>query len=124
MNFECGCDCNVIHPELVEEICSNMPKAFTFDRLAQFFSIIGDSTRCRILFSISQHEMCVCDIANVLNMTKSSVSHHLAKLRATGVVKSIKIGREVRYSLDDSHVSLIYNLALEHINHTGDSHDK
>ncbi|MBR5137293.1 MAG: winged helix-turn-helix transcriptional regulator [Clostridia bacterium] len=123
MDLEYGCDCNVIHPELVEEISSNMPSSIALDRLADFFAIIGDSTRCRILFSISQHEMCVCDIANVLNMTKSSVSHHLAKLRAAGVVKSIKIGREVRYSLNDSHVSLIYNLGLEHINHTGENHD-
>lgn len=94
-----------------------MPKDETFYRLAEFYKLIGDPTRCKILFAIDEHEMCVCDLANTLSMSKSSVSHQLSKLRTLGTVKCRKEAKEVYYSLDDDHVGKIFEIGLEHINH-------
>ena len=110
---EFACDCNVIHQEAVLE----MPNEDTFNKLADLFKLIGDTTRCRILFALDQNEMCVCDLANVLNMTKSSVSHQLAVLRRSGVVKCRRSGKEVYYTLDDEHIVKLFEVGLEHINH-------
>lgn len=71
------CDCNVIHQELVKEMIKKIPSEPTFHYLAKFFKILGNNTRSKILFILDQKEMCVCDLANVLNMSKSSVSHQL-----------------------------------------------
>ena len=101
---EFSCDCNVIHQEAVDEVLQKMPNEDTFNHLADLFKLIGDTTRCRILFALDQSEMCVCDLANVLNMTKSSISHQLAVLRRSGVVKCRKSGKEVYYTLDDEHI--------------------
>lgn len=117
MKNEFTCDCNIIHPASVEEVLKKMPKENTFLRLANLFKLIGDTTRCRILFALDQQEMCVCDLANVLNMTKSSISHQLAVLRKSKVVTCRKSGKEVYYSLDDNHVVKLFEVGLEHIRH-------
>lgn len=114
---EYSCDCNIIHQEVVHEVLQKMPEENTLHRLANLFKLIGDSTRCTILFALDQKEMCVCDLANVLNMTKSSVSHQLATLRKSGVVKCRKSGKEVYYTLDDDHIVQLFEIGLEHINH-------
>lgn len=111
------CDCNMLHPEAVETAKCKMPKDETFNRLAQFYKLIGDPTRCKILFAIDRHEMCVCDLANALSMTKSSISHQLSTLRKSGIVKCRKVGKEVCYTLDDEHVCKVFEIGLEHINH-------
>ena len=116
---EVSCDCNIIHKEKVDEVLKKMPKDNTLNKLAYLFKLIGDTTRCRILFALDQNEMCVCDLANVLNMTKSSISHQLAVLRKSGVVKSRKSGKEVYYTLDDEHIVQLFEIGLEHINHIG-----
>lgn len=113
------CDCNVIHQEAVDEVLQKMPNEDTFNHLADLFKLIGDTTRCRILFALDQSEMCVCDLANVLNMTKSSISHQLAVLRRSGVVKCRKSGKEVYYTLDDEHIVKLFEIGLVHINHKG-----
>ena len=113
------CDCNVIHQEAVDEVLQKMPNEDTFNHLADLFKLIGDTTRCRILFALDQCEMCVCDLANVLNMTKSSISHQLAVLRRSGVVKCRKSGKEVYYTLDDEHIVKLFEIGLVHINHKG-----
>ena len=95
------CDCNAINTELVKEISSSMPEQSVFASVADFFKIMGNDTRCKILYSLSVREMCVCDLANILSMTKSSVSHQLSKMREAGVVKCRRDGKEVYYSLDD-----------------------
>mgnify|MGYP003518093508 CR=1 FL=1 len=87
------------------------------ENLTTLFKILGDSTRTKILWILDHHEMCVCDIANVLNMTKSSISHQLAILRETGIVRFRRSGKEVYYTLDDEHISRLYEIGLEHINH-------
>ena len=111
------CDCNIIHKEVVEETIKNMPEADTFNKLADFFKIIGDTTRTKILFALDQNEMCVCDIANVLGMSKSSISHQLGTLRRSGIVKCRKVGKEVYYLLDDDHVKELFEVGIEHIEH-------
>ena len=85
------CDCNIIHKEMVENALKQMPKEELFLNLAEFFKILGDTTRVKILFALDQNEMCVCDIANVLSMTKSSISHQLSTLRRCGFVKCRKV---------------------------------
>ena len=85
--------------------------------LQKVFKIIGDQTRLRILWALDQNEMCVCDIANVLKMTKSAVSHQLAILRSAGIVKYRRSGKEVYYMLDDHHITQLYEIGLLHIIH-------
>jgi len=114
---EFSCDCNVIHEDAVNEVLGKMPDENTFNHLADLYKLIGDTTRLRILFALDQREMCVCDLANVLNMTKSSISHQLAVLRRSGVVKARKSGKEVYYTLDDDHIVKLFEIGLEHINH-------
>ena len=111
------CDCNIIHKEVVEETLKKMPKQDLFNQLAEFFKIIGDPTRTKILFALDQNEMCVCDIANVLGMSKSSISHQLATLRKSGIVKCRREGKEVYYTLDDEHVKQVFEVGIEHIEH-------
>lgn len=111
------CDCNVIHQDVVESTIKRMPAKETFNRLAEFFKIIGDTTRTKILFALDQNEMCVCDIANVLGMSKSSISHQLSKLRKSGIVKCRKMGKEVFYMLDDEHVKEVFEIGIKHIEH-------
>lgn len=91
-----------------------LPEALLF-RLAEIFRVLGDPTRVRILHALSLEELCVCDIARLLETTKSAVSHQLRLLRSLRVVKYRKDGRIVYYSLDDSHVA---NLLREGLSHT------
>ena len=119
------CDCNSINEEIVENTKKAMLNDTQFCDLADFYKIMGDFTRCKIIFALRQNEMCVCDLANVLSMTKSSVSHQLAKMRTNGVVKCRKDGKSVYYSLDDDHVKEIFETTIIHIKHKkGDHHEK
>lgn len=111
------CDCNIIHQDVVNRTLNQMPNQDTFNRLAEFFKILGDTTRSKILFALDKNEMCVCDIANVLGMSKSSISHQLGTLRRTGIVKCRKQGKEVYYMLDDEHVQKVFEIGIEHIEH-------
>ena len=111
------CDCNMVHEEMVNDTLSKMPGNDILDSLAYFFKIMGDTTRCKLLFALLQNEMCVCDLANVLSMTKSSISHQLSKMKDVGLVKCRKEGKTVYYSLDDGHISEIFEVGLNHINH-------
>lgn len=111
------CDCNMIHQDVVESTIKGMLEEDTFNKLAEFFKILGDTTRVKILFALDRNEMCVCDIANVLNMSKSSISHQLGTLRRSGIVKCRKAGKEVYYMLDDEHVKEVFEIGVEHIEH-------
>lgn len=114
---EFNCDCKPINEALVKEVMGKMLSDDSYENVANFFKIVGDATRCKIVSALSNSEMCVGDIANVLSMTKSSISHQLTKMKEAGVVKSRKMGKEVYYSLDDDHVTEIFTLTVEHINH-------
>lgn len=111
------CDCNVIHENVVENVKSKMLDSEFITEISLFFKILGDNTRVKILFALDYNEMCVCDIANVLNMTKSSISHQLSYLKDLNIVKSRKSGKEVYYSLDDEHVKEVFEVAISHIEH-------
>ena len=109
------CDCDAIHEEVVARVRAAMPQAKNFHELANFYKMFADSTRIKILWALSQEEMCVCDLAVLLDMTKSAISHQLKTLRLAKVVKSDKRGREVYYSLMDYHVQDIFEQGFEHI---------
>lgn len=111
------CDCNVIHQESVDATLKNMLDDDTIFDAGDFFRILGDSTRIKILFAIDNNRLCVCDIANILKMSKSSISHQLKILRDYNIVKTEKVGKEVFYELDDHHVKEVFEIALKHIKH-------
>jgi len=92
-----------------------MPEEADILELAQFFRIFGDSTRIRILYALSRSELCVCELAELLNATQSAVSHQLQILRAHRLVKYRREGRSIVYSLDDEHIFSIIAQGLEHI---------
>ncbi|ASM37774.1 MAG: metalloregulator ArsR/SmtB family transcription factor [Campylobacter sputorum] len=110
------CEVSIIHQDIVKNVMENMPKDDSLERLADFFKIFSDSTRVRILWALSQNEMCVCDIAYLLNMSNSSISHQLRVLKQGGFVKNRRDGKVVYYSLRDEHISTILNQSLIHIN--------
>lgn len=109
------CDCDVIHADIVEKVSSCMPEEEKLYDLADFFKIFGDSTRIKILWALDREEMCVCDLAVLLNMTKSAISHQLKTLRQEKLVKYRKDGKVTFYSLLDEHVKNILEIGLEHI---------
>ena len=111
------CDCNIIHKDKVEDTIKQMGDEDLLNKLAEFFKILGDTTRAKILFALDKNELCVCDIANVLGMSKSSISHQLGTLRRSGIVKCKKRGKEVFYMLDDEHVRQVFEVGIEHIEH-------
>lgn len=109
------CDCKVIHEDIVGKVAPQMPKDNTPYRLADFFKVLGDGTRVKVLWALSIHPMCVCDLAALLNMTKSAVSHQLRALRQAKLVKSTRMGKVVFYAPDDDHVSKVFQMGLAHI---------
>lgn len=114
---EYQCDCGVIHHHVVEEIQQHMPAESVLTGIAEFYKIMGDPTRCKLIFALQQQEMCVCDLANLLSMTKSAVSHQLSKMRESRIVKCRRSGKTVFYSLDDDHVAHIFITTMTHIQH-------
>ncbi len=109
------CTCSTIHEEVVEKVKSSMPQEETLYDLAELFKVFGDSTRIKILCVLFESEMCVCDIAALLNMTQSAISHQLRVLKNARLVKYRKEGKVVYYSLDDQHVKQIFDQGLIHI---------
>ena len=109
------CDCDVIHADLVESVKKKMPDENELYDLADFFKVLGDSTRAKIIWALDESEMCVCDLAVLLNMTKSAISHQLSSLKQADLVKYRKVGKVVFYSLADEHVKAIFEKGLEHI---------
>ncbi len=109
------CDCNVIHEKQVLSAIKNMPSDDTLLKLSKLFKVVGDEMRTKILFILHYHEMCVCDIANVLNSSKSAISHQLRILRENDIVGFCKKGKEVYYSLKDNHIKLLFEIGMDHI---------
>ena len=110
-----GCDCNEIHEDLLKIVNDTMPEETELYDLAELFKVFGDSTRIRILFVLFEAEVCVCDLAKVLNMTQSAISHQLRILKANKLVNSRREGKSVFYSLADGHVRTIIAQGREHI---------
>ena len=110
-----SCECEEVHVDIVRHKKESMPDEATLYDLSDFFKIFGDSTRMSILFAIDGEPMCVCDIAELLGMTKSAVSHQLKILRQSDLITHRKSGKNVFYTLADDHVRDIIEKALEHI---------
>ena len=111
---EC-CEHNHVHGQVVEEVRRHIPNEDVLYDLTELFRIFGDSTRVRILYALFEAEMCVCDIAELLGMTQSAISHQLKILKQSKLVKSRREGKSVFYSLADEHVRTIIAQGREHI---------
>ena len=109
------CDCEVIHEAVVAETRGRMQPKDEYIRLASLFKMFGDGTRIQILHALEQNEMCVCDLAALLGVTKSAVSHQLKALRLANLVQFRREGQIVYYSLADDHVKTIINIGMEHL---------
>ncbi len=109
------CDGMEVHEELLMIIQKKMPEETELYDLAELFKVFGDSTRIRILFVLFETEVCVCDLAQALNMTQSAISHQLKILKQNKLVKSRREGKSVFYSLTDDHVRTIIAQGREHI---------
>lgn len=109
------CSCEHVHESVLEKVNASMIGEDELYEMSELFKVFGDSTRTRILSGLAVSEMCVCDIAQLLGMTKSAISHQLRILRQTKLVKVRKQGKEVYYSLADKHIELIFTMALEHV---------
>ena len=109
------CDYIHVHEEIVETVRKNLPDEDTLYDLAELFRIFGDSTRIRILYVLFEAEMCVCDIATLLGMTQSAISHQLRALKSARLVKGRREGKTVFYSLADDHVKTIIDQGLDHV---------
>lgn len=106
---------NVIHLEVVSSVKKEMPTTDSLDKLADLFKIFGDGTRVRIICALMQSEMCVCDLAALLEMSQSAVSHQLRTLKQTRLVKNRRDGKVIYYSLDDEHIENIFKAGYDHI---------
>lgn len=111
------CDCNVIHEDVVDRVRGEMPAAEHLYDLSELFKSLGDQTRLKILFALSRSDMCVCDIAALLEMSQSAISHQLRVLRNVRLVKYHKVGKVVYYMLDDEHVNELFRQGLDHVEH-------
>lgn len=114
--FDMSCsESNVIHEDVLLRVREKMPYEDPIYEVSELFKVFGDSTRARMICALNIEEMCVCDLAALLNMTQSAISHQLRILKSSRLVKSRKQGKIVYYSLDDSHIGDIFAKAFEHV---------
>jgi len=111
------CEVDIVNEEIVKEIKGQILGEDKINQLSQIFKTLGDPTRLKIIHVLSKRELCVCDIAAVLSMSQSAISHQLRVLRDMKLVKYRKEGKSAIYSLDDTHVIELFNQGLEHISH-------
>ena len=111
---EC-CEARELHEDRLKLVRESLPDEERLIDLAELFKVFGDSTRVRILFVLFEAELCVCDLAEALSMTQSAVSHQLAILKRSKLVRSRREGKSVFYSLADEHVRTIIGQGMEHI---------
>ena len=112
---ELVCSVTEQHGDIIDSVEAVMPNDNDLCELAEFFRVFGDSTRIKILYALSRAEMCVCDIAELLGVSQSAVSHQLQILRSSRLVKYRREGKTVFYSLNDEHIFSIIGQGLEHI---------
>ena len=109
------CEFLYVHEEIVQQVNQVMPQEETLFDLTELFKVFGDSTRIKILYVLFEAEMCVCDIAQLLGMTQSAISHQLQVLKKSKLVKYRRDGKTVFYSLADDHVRSILDQGMEHV---------
>lgn len=112
--LECCID-KTVHADIVKQACDKMFSADEFEDMSMLFKMFADATRLKIMKALLEHEMCVCDLAALLNMTHSAVSHQLASLKKMRLVRSSKSGKNVYYNLADEHIEQIISTAYVHI---------
>ena len=110
-----SCSCNIIHKDVVEEVKDTLPQEEILYDLAELFKVFGDSTRIKIICSLFESEMCVCDLSALLNISQSAISHQLRVLKSARLVKFRRAGKVIYYSLDDEHIKQIFDAGLHHI---------
>ena len=110
-----SCSCNIIHKDVVEEVKDKLPQEEILYDLAELFKVFGDSTRIKIICSLFESEMCVCDLSALLNISQSAISHQLRVLKSARLVKFRRAGKVIYYSLDDEHIKQIFDAGLHHI---------
>lgn len=108
-------ECDELHEDVIKNVKKQMLEEDILFDVSDFFKILGDSTRAKIMWALDKSDMCVCDLASLLGMTKSAISHQLRTLRDAKLVKFKKEGKMVIYSLADDHVKDIFEKALEHV---------
>lgn len=106
----------MIDDQVIAVIKANVPKDGTIVELSNFFSVFADPSRLKLVYYLSQHELCVADLASLSNMSQSAVSHQLKTLRLNRLVKIRKEGTISYYSLDDDHIQSVFEIALQHVN--------
>ncbi|TFZ41751.1 ArsR family transcriptional regulator [Soehngenia longivitae] len=111
------CESTCIHEDVVNRVKKNLPDDEILSEAANFFKVFGDKTRIKILSALLDSEMCVCDIACLLEMSQSAISHQLRVLKSNNLVKNRKEGKVVYYSLEDEHVKAILDQGIVHIRH-------
>ena len=104
-----------VHEETVNEVIESIPSEELLYDLADFFKVVGDTTRIKILHALLVAEMCVCDLSSLLNISQSAVSHQLRTLRQANLVRFRKQGKVVFYSLKDDHIRKIIHMGLQHV---------
>ena len=109
------CEIECVHDSVVEQVSAALPDEDELFDLADLFKVFGDSTRIKILCALSYSELCVCDIAAVLSMSQSAISHQLRTLKQAKLVKNRRDGKTIYYSLADDHVQTIIGMAKEHL---------
>lgn len=112
-----SCEETIIHEDAVRDAQRSLIDGATAARLAEIFGALSDPTRVRIISALNVHELCVCDLAALLGMTQSAISHQLRLLRTLRLVRNRKDGRIVYYSLDDEHIRDLFQRGVEHITH-------
>jgi len=110
-----SCQVNVIHQKQVMQASENMPGDHLVSEAAELFSLLGDNSRLRILQALNTTELCVCDLAAILNASSSAVSHQLRLLRTKGLVRYRKEGKIAYYALADSYVQDVLSKTFEHL---------
>lgn len=113
------CECRIIHDEKVSEARGRSLEQGLYENLCQTFKALGDVSRLKILWALEHQEMCVCDLAALLGITESAVSHQLRLLRTLRLVKNRREGTILYYRLSDDHVSQLVRVALEHVREPG-----
>ncbi len=109
------CGENAVHQDIIDKVSKVMPDEAVLYEAAELLKVFGDPTRIRMIYVLSQGEMCVCDIAKLLGMTQSAISHQLRVLKQARLVTARREGKTIFYSLCDSHVQKIFYCAMEHV---------
>ena len=110
-----SCNSTIIHKDIVKKVKESLPDEEILYNLADLFKAFSDSTRIKILYALFQEELCVCDLAALLDMTQSAISHQLRVLKSNRLVKYRREGKVIYYSLSDDHIKHIFNDGFKHI---------